>query len=408
MTKAMTINDIDVEDCIETLCAFVRHNSCSGTPGEAAFARHLAATMEGMGLTTELQPIADGRFNALGRWVGSGGGKRIMLNGHLDTNPLTMGWTVDPWGGVRNEHFVFGLGCSNMKAGAAAYVCAVRELRRQRIRLAGDVIIAFVCGELQGGVGTLALIERGVTADYFIIGEPTDLAALTIHAGTVDFEIELTGQTRHLSKREEAGDALAAACALALRINQLRFEGAADAEHDSVIRCHVGTLHAALTPKFDESRRVQVADFARLAGSCRHAPSQPRAIVLPALRRLADEVCASYGSVKAEVREFLRPGVKPMLPFEVKRDSPIVLAMNRNYQRLSGRTQPTGAIRPPCFYNSDACHLQNLGGIADGIVCGPGGRYNTMPDERVDIEDYLLAVKLYANVIADLCGVAGG
>jgi acetylornithine deacetylase len=153
-------------------------------------------------------------------------------------------------GGLRTDNFIFGLGCSNMKAGCSAYLCAVRELIRQHVRLRGDVLITFVCGELQGGIGTLKLIERGVSADYFIVGEPTDLAALTMHAGTVDFEIELTGRTRHMSKREDAGDALAAAAALALKINELRLAGAGT-EYESMIRSHVGTLHAALTPEFD-------------------------------------------------------------------------------------------------------------------------------------------------------------
>jgi acetylornithine deacetylase len=41
-----------------------------------------------------------------------------------------------------------------------------------------------------------------------------------------------------------------------------------------------------------------------------------------------------------------------------------------------------------------------------GIVCGPGGRYNTMPDERVDIADYLDAIRIYLLTILDVCGVA--
>ena len=402
----MVIQQIDVETCIETLCSIVRFNSCSGSPGEAELARYLGELLGKLGLEVQLQEIGDGRYNTIARWPGVSGGKRVLLNGHIDTNPLTLGWTVDPWGGIRDDKWVFGLGCSNMKAGASAYICAVRELINRGTKLAGDVIIAFVCGELQGGVGTLKLIEKGISADYFIVGEPTDLAALTMHAGTVDFEIELTGQTRHMSKREEAGDALATACSLALQINNLKFAGAVSAEHEFVIRSHVGTLRAALTSQFDEFRRVQVADFARLAGTCRHAPSQPREIVIEALRHLADEVCRQHGNVVPHVREYLRPGVKPMLPFEVKPTAQIVQTMNNSYQRLTGRHQPTGAIRPACFFNSDACHLQNFGGIKEGIVCGPGGRYNTMPDERVDIEDYLLAVRLYASTISELCCVA--
>ena len=400
------IREIDTEACLETFSQVVRVNSCSGTPGEADLARHLAGEMRALGLEVEIQEVGDGRLNAIGTLRGTGGGKRTMLNGHIDTNPLTMGWTVDPWGGLRTDKFVFGLGSSNMKAGIAAYLCAARELTRQGVRLRGDLTIAYVCGELQGGVGTLKMIEKGIKADYFVVGEPTDLAGVTIHAGTYDFEIELTGETRHMSKREEAGDATAAAAELALRINDLRFPGAASADHEAVIRCHVGTMRSALTPKFDESRRVQVADFARLTGSCRYAPSQTQDQVAGILRGLADEVCRKRGKVSAVVRQYLRPGVKPMLPFEVEKSSPLVQSMNRNYLALSGRPQPTGAIPPPCFFNSDACHLQNFGGVRDGIVCGAGGRYNTMSDERVDIEDYLLAVKLYASVASDLCEVS--
>ena len=40
----------------------------------------------------------------------------------------------------------------------------------------------------------------------------------------------------------------------------------------------------------------------------------------------------------------------------------------------------------------------------EGIVCGPGGRFNTMPDERVELRDYLDAVRLYLMIIADICG----
>ena len=39
----------------------------------------------------------------------------------------------------------------------------------------------------------------------------------------------------------------------------------------------------------------------------------------------------------------------------------------------------------------------------EGVVCGPGGRYNTMPDERVDIADYLDAVRIYLLAIVEIC-----
>ena len=81
-------------------------------------------------------------------------------------------------------------------------------------RLRGDVILTYVVGELQGGVGTLAAIRSGLTADCFINSEPTDLSALTMHAAAFMFRITLQGVTRHMSKREEAVDAIRAACEL--------------------------------------------------------------------------------------------------------------------------------------------------------------------------------------------------
>ena len=87
-------------------------------------------------------------------WKGTGGGKSLLFNGHLDTNPVTEGWTVDPWAGKVDDNFIYGIGVSNMKAGDAAYFCAVKTLIEAGVKLRGDVILTFVVGELQGGVGT--------------------------------------------------------------------------------------------------------------------------------------------------------------------------------------------------------------------------------------------------------------
>jgi hypothetical protein len=106
------------------------------------------------------------RINAIGRLKGSGGGKSLLFNGRVDTNPATAGWTVDPWGGVVDENFNYGIGVSNMKAGDAMYFCAVKTLVEAGVKLRGDVILTFVVGKLQGGVGTVAFIDQGLRAGY--------------------------------------------------------------------------------------------------------------------------------------------------------------------------------------------------------------------------------------------------
>src|SRR5579884_1336825 len=214
MTPEQLLARIDEKACLDFLSRMVQHKSYSQSEGEKALAAFMAEQMTALGLEARLTPVPGDRVNALGRWHGAGGGKSLLFNGHLDTNPVSEGWTVDPWGGKVDDRFIYGIGVSNMKAGDAAYFCAVKTLIDAGVRLPGDVILTYVVGELQGGVGTLALIRQGLRADYFVNSEPTDLAALTMHAAAFTFIIELTGKTRHMSKREEAVDAIAAACDL--------------------------------------------------------------------------------------------------------------------------------------------------------------------------------------------------
>ena len=212
--------------CLALLSDWVKHKSYSETEGEKALVHHVVGQMKAMGIEAEAQAFDEGRrANAIGRWKGTGGGKSLLFNGHLDTNPATEGWTVDPWGGVVDDEFIYGIGVSNMKAGDAAYYCAVKTLIDAGVKLKGDVILTFVVGELQGGVGTVAAIRNGIRADYFVNSEPTDLQAVTMHACAFSFVIELTGNTRHLSKREQAVDAIMAACDLIPRLKGARAQG---------------------------------------------------------------------------------------------------------------------------------------------------------------------------------------
>ena len=144
-----------------------------------------------------------------------------------------------------------------------------------------------------------------------------------------------------------------------------------------------------LTPRALQSR-IDAA-FAALTPAC-----------LPAA---VAAVAAEHPGLKAEVTPIPSKTVRPMRPFEVARNSPIVAAINRAYGNAVGGAQPTGALPPACFFVTDAAHLLHDGRM-QGIVCGPGGRYNTMPDERVDIPDFLAAIRIYMATMQDICTLA--
>jgi acetylornithine deacetylase len=405
MTPEQLLARIDDKACLDLLSRMVQHKSYSQTQGEKDLAGFMAEQMRGIGLEAELTPVPGDRVNAVGRLRGAGGGSSLLFNGHVDTNPVTEGWTVDPWEGKIDADFIYGIGVSNMKAGDAAYFCAVRTLVEAGVKLKGDVILTYVVGELQGGVGTKALMDQGLRADYFVNSEPTDLKAMTMHAAAFTFIIELIGNTRHLSKREEAVDAILAACDVIPRLNAMTFTDAPTAEHASINRVHVGVVHGALGRELAEWRPAQVSDFVTLRGSGRYAIGQSEAHALEDMRRELDALEARFPGLKATLTAERTLGRSTMPPFYVEKNSRIVRAINGAYEKVRGEKQPTGAILPPGFYGTDAGHLLETGGM-EGIVCGPGGRYNTMPDERVDIADFLDMVRIYLLTILEICEVA--
>jgi acetylornithine deacetylase len=405
MTADQLLARIDAKSCLDFVSRMAKHKSYSQTDGERQLAHFMADELRKLGLETELMPVEGERVNAIGRLRGTGGGKSLLFNGHLDTNPVSEGWTVDPWGGKVDDKFIYGIGVSNMKAGDAAYFSALRTLIEAGVKLKGDEILTFVIGELQGGVGTLALIEKGLRADYFVNSEPTDLAALTMHAAAFTFIIELVGKTRHMSKREEAVDAIVAACDLIPRLDAMTFSGAPSPEHESINRVHVGVVHGALGKELHEWRPPQVSDFVRIKGSGRYAPGQTEEGAVADLRAELDRLEVRFPGLKAILTPEHQLGRPAMPSFEVSRQSRIVKAINTAYRKVRGTEQPTGAITPPGYYGTDAAHLYRRAGM-EGIVCGPGGRYNTMPDERVDIVDYIDMIKIYLLTILDICQVA--
>ena len=399
------VDAVDGPAALNFLAEMISFKSYSGEPGEVDLARFMVDAMKKLGLEAGLSPVPKNRFNAIGTLKGTGGGKSLLFNGHMDTNPVTGNWTVDPWGGVYDDEFIYGIGVSNMKAGDAAAFMAVKILTDAGVKLKGDIILEYVVGELQGGIGTVNAIENGVKADCFVNMEPTDLNGLTLHAGSFNVTIELTGVTRHMSKREEAVDAIAAAAILIPRINEISFSGAANAEHASVNRANIGVIRGSLSPEFHDWRPPQVADFVRMSGTVRYGPSQSIDGVLTDLRSVLDNLEVEIPGLKTTVVKQFADERPSMVPFEIEKSAPIVKSVRKAFKSVRDCDQQIGPVKPYCFYGTDAAHLQSRAAMP-GIVCGPGGRYNTMPDERVDIVDYLDAIRIYLLTILDVCEVA--
>jgi acetylornithine deacetylase len=208
---------------VETASALVDIHSFTGD--EQRIAEHMAALLDGMGLQVQWQQVEEGRANALGTWRGTGGGKSLMFNGHMDTSYSGREpWLKDvpgfqPQAFTKNNR-LYGLGISNMKGALACYVEAVRALQDDGIKLRGDVLIAAVCGEIEksqyGGAqgaqyrgyaaGTRYLVSHGGVADMCLLGEPTEGKVVLGHFGALWLRIRVHGNFIHTAFSEGKSD----------------------------------------------------------------------------------------------------------------------------------------------------------------------------------------------------------
>lgn len=141
--------------------------------------------------------------NLVGILDGKGGGKSLILNGHVDVvspEPVDL-WTHDPWGGEIDDGKLYGRGAWDMKAGIVAMIFAVQCIQEIGIRLKGDVLLESVVEEECGGAyGTLTLILSGYKGDAVIIPEPTNFGLCVAGGGLSYFRVRVKGKTAHPSK----------------------------------------------------------------------------------------------------------------------------------------------------------------------------------------------------------------
>ena len=176
---------------------------------ETAVARYLGDYFQQRGYAVHLQAVEPDRFQTIALLKGSGGGKSLMFNGHIDIDPLAFGWKRDPWAPYVEDDRLYGAGIRNMKGGVAAMIEAAEAIRRSGIKLNGDLVVACVVGELQGGVGTSYLCRHGPLTDIAVVPEPNGADnILTVHAGVAEMAIHTIGTSRHISRMEDAVDAI--------------------------------------------------------------------------------------------------------------------------------------------------------------------------------------------------------
>ena len=362
---------------VRTLSDLVRINSINpafsnGTTNEREIAEYLTRAFADLGMDVNRYEPEPGRVSVVGRRAGTGGGRSLMLNGHIDT--VAVDEMADPFSAEIRGNRMYGRGAYDMKGGIAACMAAVEGLGDEP--LAGDVLIAAVADEEVASIGMSAVLQHHRT-DGAIVTEPTELAVCLACKGFSWIEIETEGRAAHGSRFDLGIDANMRMGRVLVALEELERALRARPPHALVgpPSLHVATLHGG-------------TGASTYAATCK-AVIERR--MLPAETEAA--VLAEIQEIIARARPLLTRG-----GFEARPDAPIVRAL------MDTATRHLGA-KPPIMgagYWMDAALIAHAG--IDTVNIGAIGAGAHAAEEWVDLDSVAQVAAILADTARAFCG----
>lgn len=395
---------LDTDGLVEFTRQVARIPSVHGD--EKAISEAFATHLKKLGVKTETPEVENGRCNVVGRLVGTGEGESLTLNGHIDTVVHLMGWTKDPYGGALEDGRIYGHGVSNMKASDTAMVYAASAIQKAGVKLKGDLLVALVVGECNGGAGTKDLMKKGYKTDHFICCEPTYLRILTVHAYSQYFRVNITGKTGHFGTHDHGTNAIMKLYELVDRLGPMHQEiqpggwlNYTDKPlYDGLPRYHLATIRGGLTKEFFEGPS-NTPDYCSGILNVRATPNKRIESTRDDLIKVLEAMRREDPGFQFEV-EIMRG----MHGFEAPSGSAVTAAATQAFQEVVGGKPQVGGIQPYMFMASDSGHMQ-VAGMADGCLIGPGNFTSSVIDEHVEVDKLIAAAKIYAATALRICGV---
>jgi acetylornithine deacetylase len=402
------LSEVHEEEIVAMSCDVI--NIPSPTGNELQMAEYMRGALEQLGVNVTWQEVEEGRANVVGRWIGTGGGKNLMFNGHMDTSntgreDFLTGIGYKPQALVKNG-MIYGLGIYNMKGALVCYTHALKALLRAGVRLKGDFIIAAVAGEIEKtqwgdfkgkeyrgyGFGTHYLVNHGILPDMCILGEPTDMHVVLEHFGSMWVRISCTGiyvHTAFCEGREEMNS----------------------------IRRMYELMHPVITwiesweRKASYGGKKAIVNLGGIRGGHAWRASRtpektdlfldirvPPTIAMNEARREIQQLFLGLQNQHPdwglEFETYVSvPGAK------IREDHELIQAIDGNHERLMG-APPQREVVTWC---SDASVLTRYG--VETVNYGPSSGPRDKEGEKVSIKTLLDITKIYALTAAQLCGV---
>lgn len=408
-TTPSVAGHVSEQRLVETACSLVAVPSPTGD--EQAMAERMRELFGEMGLEIAWQEVEDGRPNVVGTLAGAGGGPTLMFNGHMDTSYSGrepdlrgIGFRPDP---VLRDGRIYGLGISNMKGALACYVEAVRAVQDAGVRLRGDVIVAAVVGEIEKtqwgedrgkgfrgyAAGSRYLPSHGGIADMCILGEPTEQRIVLGHFGSLWCRLSTHGPFVHTAF--SAGRLGENAIVRMQDVLQAVMEWIPEWEERTTYEGLRGVVNVGSLRGGYPWRLSRTPSRCDLFLDVRVPPTMSMQDARRAFRDLARELAERFPEHGIESEVYVSaPGA------EIDEGHELVQAIDASHQEVFGAPPERDRVR----WFSDASALTRYG--IETVNYGTSSGLPGAEGENLDVEGLVQIARVYAQVIARICGVA--
>ena len=345
----------------QLLCDIASIDSIWGK--ERELAQWLHTQLQGWGCQdVTLVPSKPDRPSVGARVRGIGGGRSLVLNGHIDIYELSKDWTRDPFHGALEDGKIYGAGVADMKAGTAAAVAAIRRIATGSDGLRGDVILQAVSCHFEGGVGTRSLCEAGFIGDGVVDCEPSSNTIGIAHRGAAYLKVTTKGKQAHTTYKELGLNAIETMEPILAGLRRL--------EHTLPYEPH------PLLPG------GPILNIGTISGGTKHNQVPDRCVVTLDLRLLPSQdpydVKRQVEDMIADLRATVEPRIDAVVEFseywlsgprhayEIAPTEPIVVALDQSVRSVTG--QPADYRGVPFW--CDLVALRDFG--VPGVNFGPG------------------------------------
>ena len=353
-----------------------------GGAGEAEIAPYIAGWLQNAGLEVQLIEASPNRPNVVGIARGTGGGKTLVLNGHMDT--VGAGDMPDAHAPVVKDGRLYGRGAYDMKSGLAACMLAAAEARTRGLR--GDVILQAVVDEEYASIGTQALASK-FAADGAIVAEFTELKLILAHKGFVWLEVETIGTAAHGSRPDLGVDAIVKMGRVLTAIEKL----------DNALRLKPvhpllwsGSAHASLIKGGRELSSYP--DRCALSVERRTIPGETPELVEAEMAGIIRDIEREDPAFKASLRRGLDRS-----PMETPENSGIVLSIREAAVKILGKVPLIAGVP----FWTDAALLSAAG--TPSLLFGPAGAGAHAVEEWVDLASVEACAEVYLQTALDFC-----